>query len=270
MERFETHGDAYLKFIATLFIFKSHEKWHEGHMTSLKGRLVSNRNLFYIGNDFGLSNMLKTTKFCDNNKFYGLAPSTMLPRNIFSTLKTNKNLLCELLNFERLSDAEVEQGFLSTKSILNFSTENPTEYYDESLTANILEQKIGDKIVADSVEALIGCVVSSIGIYPALKLCEKLKILPNDDGKLKNLLTEPIPPRVLTNDDAAEIKINNRNSLETKIDYEFKNQWYLLQALTHPSYPIKSAGTYEQLEFLGDAVLDFLVLLKPYTFLFKI
>lgn len=258
MERFETLGDAFLKFIASLFIFKTHEKWSEGHMTTLKGRLVSNRNLFYIGNEYGLSTMLKTKKFCDNNKYYGLAPSTMLPRNILMLLKANKNLLSELLNFnENLSDLEVEQGFLNTDNILKFSTDKPGDF-DSHLAANLLEQEIGDKIIADAVEALIGCVVSSLGVYSALKLCGTLKILSNDDGNLNKLLTEEIPPRVTT-PEANQTIINNRNFLEQTIGYKFTNQIYLLQALTHSSNPIKPAGTYEQLEFLGDAVLDFLI-----------
>lgn len=47
---------------------------------------------------------------------------------------------------------------------------------------------------------------------------------------------------------------------EEKLDYNFKNQELLFQALTHKSYHNehikKSAGHNERLEFLGDAVLD--------------
>ena len=53
--------------------------------------------------------------------------------------------------------------------------------------------------------------------------------------------------------------ISNRTKFEQKIGYNFEDERYFIQALTHASYPIKIAGTYEQLEFLGDAVLDFLV-----------
>jgi dsRNA-specific ribonuclease len=125
------------------------------------------------------------------------------------------------------------------------------------VTYFILEQHVGDKIIADAVEALLGCVVTSVGIDKALKLCGILKILPNQNGKLNTLLTERIPPRTFGDDEAT---INSLPLLQkTLAGYKINDKRYFLQALTHCSYPGKSFGTYEQLEFLGDAVLDFLV-----------
>jgi endoribonuclease Dicer len=143
MERFETIGDAFLKFIASLFLFKSHETWHEGHLTNLKGRMVSNRNLFYIGNDYGMSSMLKTTKFYDGmigkNYLIGLAPGTKLPSNIEETLQTNKNYLTQLLNIE-LSMEEIEVGMMTNsnlKSFLNSCKSKGDDMFDNTLLPNI-------------------------------------------------------------------------------------------------------------------------------------
>ena len=47
------------------------------------------------------------------------------------------------------------------------------------------------------------------------------------------------------------------NELEQKIQYHFKDQKLLAQALTHRSY--KKQTHNERLEFLGDAVLDLVV-----------
>lgn len=51
------------------------------------------------------------------------------------------------------------------------------------------------------------------------------------------------------------------DSLEEKIAYRFQNDRLLRQALTHSSYAnemkINKYGDYERLEFLGDAVLEF-------------
>ena len=50
------------------------------------------------------------------------------------------------------------------------------------------------------------------------------------------------------------------NTFEERIQYTFKNKLYLLQALTHASYqPNRVTDCYQRLEFLGDALLDFLV-----------
>jgi endoribonuclease Dicer len=99
--------------------------------------------------------------------------------------------------------------------------------------------------------------VTSVGINNALKLCGILKILPFQNGKLNTLLTEQISPRTSCDEEAV---IDNIGLLQkTLAGYEINDKRYFVQALTHCSYPCKSFGTYEQLEFLGDAVLDFLV-----------
>ena len=49
-------------------------------------------------------------------------------------------------------------------------------------------------------------------------------------------------------------------SIQEQIGYAFKEKSFLLQALTHASYTInKITESYERLEFLGDAILDYLV-----------
>jgi len=47
------------------------------------------------------------------------------------------------------------------------------------------------------------------------------------------------------------------SKLEENIDYKFKNQQLIIEALTHKSY--KKPYNNERLEFLGDAVLDLIV-----------
>jgi len=62
--------------------------------------------------------------------------------------------------------------------------------------------------------------------------------------------------------------------LETLLDYTFRNKWLALQALTHPSHSQKSRRSergqgdvviisdYQRLEFLGDALLDYMVIVQ--------
>ncbi|KAI1729942.1 ribonuclease III domain-containing protein [Ditylenchus destructor] len=50
------------------------------------------------------------------------------------------------------------------------------------------------------------------------------------------------------------------DQVEQAISYEFGNKAYLLQAFTHASYyKNQVTGCYQRLEFLGDAVLDYLI-----------
>ncbi|KAL7037571.1 hypothetical protein ACKWTF_009277 [Chironomus riparius] len=258
MERFEALGDGFLKFIASLFLYKTHENWHEGHLTALKGKMVSNRNLYYIGNDFGLSNILNCSQFDMKSSF---APSTKLPVNLKKILVNDKRLLTYLLDVtENLSDSEVDNGIMSDEKLKIFRStlmdiedeQDSARNIDRSFIGFLDQKVIGDKIIADCVEALLGCTVSSVGIDATYKLCQKLKILP----ETQNLLTEKIHPRIVHETD---LTVPNRGALEKKISYKFSNEIYLTQALTHASYPNKASGTYQQLEFLGDAVLDFLI-----------
>ena len=54
--------------------------------------------------------------------------------------------------------------------------------------------------------------------------------------------------------------------IENKIGYTFKEKSFLLQAFTHASYgDNRLTGSYERLEYVGDAVLDYLVTIYIYT-----
>lgn len=62
------------------------------------------------------------------------------------------------------------------------------------------------------------------------------------------------------NDSSICFLLPSWKQLESKLGYTFKNRGYLLQALTHASYsPNRITRSYEMLEFIGDAVLDFLI-----------
>uniref|UniRef100_A0AC34GQB6 RNase III domain-containing protein n=1 Tax=Panagrolaimus sp. ES5 TaxID=591445 RepID=A0AC34GQB6_9BILA len=55
-------------------------------------------------------------------------------------------------------------------------------------------------------------------------------------------------------------------NIETKIGYKFQNRTLLLQAFTNGSHHYASKyGTYQRLEFLGDAVLEYLIVRDIYA-----
>jgi ribonuclease-3 len=53
--------------------------------------------------------------------------------------------------------------------------------------------------------------------------------------------------------------VSSINEIEDIIKYTFKNKNLLLKAFTHSSFTHDKSLTYERLEFLGDALLDFVV-----------
>ncbi|KAK6479012.1 endoribonuclease Dicer-like [Huso huso] len=145
------------------------------------------------------------------------------------------------------------------------------------------EQCIADKSIADCVEALLGCYLTSCGERAAqLFLCSLgLKVLPvvkNSEvastcnqtelskGKAKDVEYDwlKIPPRCMFDHPDAEKTLNHLISgfenFEEKINYTFQNKAYLLQAFTHASYHYNTiTDCYQRLEFLGDAILDYLI-----------
>ncbi|CAK6975072.1 endoribonuclease Dicer [Scomber scombrus] len=143
------------------------------------------------------------------------------------------------------------------------------------------EQCIADKSIADCVEALLGCYLTSCGERAAqMFLCSLgLKVLPWERGSLTQALVLhsrqttaldlcygwlKIPPRCLLAHPDAERTLNHLISgfenFEAKINYTFQNKAYLLQAFTHASYHYNTiTDCYQRLEFLGDAILDYLI-----------
>lgn len=64
----------------------------------------------------------------------------------------------------------------------------------------------------------------------------------------------PNPERTLN------LLLDGFSSFEEKLGYHFSDRSYLLQAMTHASYsPNRLTDCYQRLEFLGDAVLDYLI-----------
>uniref|UniRef100_A0A4W5RSJ8 ribonuclease III n=1 Tax=Hucho hucho TaxID=62062 RepID=A0A4W5RSJ8_9TELE len=140
------------------------------------------------------------------------------------------------------------------------------------------EQCIADKSIADCVEALLGCYLTSCGERAAqMFLCSLgLKVLPverrlKEKGgviQVVNLDIQygwlKIPPRCIFDHPDAELTLNHLISgfenFERKISYTFQNKAYLLQAFTHASYHYNTiTDCYQRLEFLGDAILDYLI-----------
>ncbi|XP_061551419.1 endoribonuclease Dicer isoform X2 [Phycodurus eques] len=153
----------------------------------------------------------------------------------------------------------------------NPSEENyGTELGKQSISYDLhTEQCIADKSIADCVEALLGCYLTSCGERAAqMFLCSLgLKVLPLERGSLTGDFSYgwlKIPPRCMLEHPDAERTLNHLISgfenFEKKINYTFQNKAYLLQAFTHASYHYNTiTDCYQRLEFLGDAILDYLI-----------
>ncbi|KAL5567067.1 hypothetical protein UlMin_030231 [Ulmus minor] len=110
-------------------------------------------------------------------------------------------------------------------------------------------RNLKSKRVADVVEALIGAFLSTGGEIEAIKFMNWIGI------KLE-FASLPYERHFQVQ---AEKHVNI-GRLESMLNYSFRDPSLLVEALTHGSYVLPEIPTcYQRLEFLGDAVLDYLV-----------
>ncbi|KAL2842904.1 ribonuclease III domain-containing protein [Aspergillus pseudoustus] len=122
-------------------------------------------------------------------------------------------------------------------------------------------QEISANVLADVVEALIGAAYIDGGVSRACCCIQRLRILPEAP-------LQPIPVQTNPRDDDATGHMAAQDStlvaLQTSLEYTFRNPSLLVEALTHPSLTCSTATpSYQRLEFLGDAVLDLIIINQP-------
>lgn len=125
------------------------------------------------------------------------------------------------------------------------------------------EQKrvMSSKTLADVVESVIGVSYIDGGLVKALQ-CMSLFL---GEGQFKdfqttrNVLFEAVEPKNMALPAIYE-------PLEETIGYVFQEKTLLVEAITHASY-VSALYTSERLEFMGDALLDHIVVQGTYEFI---
>lgn len=113
-------------------------------------------------------------------------------------------------------------------------------------------QKLSKKKYADVIEALVAAAHESGGIPLSRSLIYTL--LPEVFDSLPKSQQARIPANLHHFSEHLELK------LDDLLSFKFDNRDLLWEALTHPSWQRdQSTSSYQRLEFLGDAVLDFIV-----------
>ncbi|XP_045498782.1 endoribonuclease Dicer isoform X2 [Colias croceus] len=270
LERAETLGDSFLKFAATLYLFHKFPALDEGQLTNIKCKLIGNRNLYYAGVKKGLAGRMKVEHFSPRSDF--AVPGFFAPKELIKFIEQHKIRPSYLIGME-FSLAEALSGNLSAESLKmveqRFTDMNSTaEAEPEGMVQNAMQgyvgaQAVSDKSVADCVEAFIGTYLISGGIEGAVKILEWMKVIPPEDNFIQYLhktVSTPIKEEKISEKEVDVLLNYTRDKIENILDYKFNDPCFLLEALSHPSY-IRNRYTrsYERLEFLGDAILDFLI-----------
>lgn len=159
LERLETIGDSFLKYAITAYLYCTHENVHEGKLSHLRSKQVSNLNLYRLGKLKMFGERMISTKFEPHDNW--LPPCYFVPHKlekalIDASIPTTLWNMITLPTFKDPTDKEIEEAIQQFK--VGFSNDN-IENVPLFVPYNLVTQhSIPDKSIADCVEALIGIV----------------------------------------------------------------------------------------------------------------
>ncbi|EDV28815.1 uncharacterized protein TRIADDRAFT_52064 [Trichoplax adhaerens] len=143
----------------------------------------------------------------------------------------------------------VPPGFVINQTVSELSIAMSREYTHQPLTK---------KAIADCVEGLIGYLCLVCGRNSVLRF---MRWLGFEISECLDGIQELIP----SIDFRTNLYSETANSVETILNYSFRNRSLLMLALTHKSYSGLESISYEKLAFLGDTLLIYQICLFLYT-----
>ncbi|KAG0553607.1 hypothetical protein KC19_12G024900 [Ceratodon purpureus] len=251
MEALELFGDSFLKYAVSRKLFLELKTVNEGVLSTRRMHRICNRTLHQLAVKRGLPAYIRDCQF-DPSRW--VAPGMVV----------SKEIKC------RCKEKQMFKPFISTTSkvigvfgneILKDTVQTETIKPKIGLTCDKGHRYLCSKTVADVVEALIGAYLDfGKNCEGALKFMVWTGIDVDYDPHLMKAASEESPVD-LSCDYGMDVK-----ALEKRIGYTFKNKYLLLEAMTHTSnMGGDRVRCYQRLEFLGDAVLDFLLTRHLFT-----
>ena len=292
LERLEFLGDKFLKLIGSLFYYRTMPDKHEGWLSRYRSELVSNQNLYVRSSKTIRLPRFILNKNIDPNKNW--IPPCHVPSCVFDKIDEALTLVStttpdDLHNIKKIIPKEAterinaKQKLSEAKECLGVNDYLLKKYENES-NESLLKlcelipdehlQGIQTKGVADSMEALLGLCVARYGYRKGVDLLDKIEVTTFQAAAnvkpmlLKDHLYEPTPKSQIYSLPSnmiafASSRYKGLVNVEKALNYTFKEPLYLVEALTHASY--REIDTcYQRLEFLGDAVLDVLMVFHIY------
>ena len=298
-ERLEILGDSLLKIHVSIDVFLTRPLDTEGKLTSHRSRIVSNRNLFKLATDhLNLRNIGDFCGFLAPQMFCPPFVPAALQNDSLVNLFPVKNLIDPQLFWFHLNS--LHESILTRKAMttaLPRGTTNTLDPIDPLRQGDPFEKEqrqfhviYGSKALADMVEAILGCAFYSlIAVNPKNPSCifnpevmgflrvllNKWQLLSDETFHLLQLDTmmnfsglHLLELPMMLPSPFLQISLVIKRIFN---GYQFKKPELLYQAIKHSSVnniapAVDSANsTYERLEFLGDAVLDWHVTYFLYT-----
>ena len=296
LERLETLGDSFLKFTTSAFLFCDRPHAHEGRLTSARSRRVGNLNLYFLAKqkERGITGKILSTSF---------DPREMWIPPCFSFNESDPNLTQSSQQpTEHNTSAEMPKLPEQQRHYLyhRVSDKGVADCIEAILGSYLVSGGIeaglrfmkwmGVKITKDDKSKEFTANNTSLSppspkrLKPSLpqdifNIAESTNtpLFIRDSSLILSKHFGPLPQTVFSERDQYEIQrlltvsSSSRHELhahklEEAIGWTFHNPSLLLQALTHASYTKnRVTDCYQRLEFLGDAVLDYLITCNIYS-----
>ncbi|KAK4391355.1 Dicer-like protein 4 [Sesamum angolense] len=222
LERLEVLGDAFLKFAVGRHLFLKHAALDEGQLTRKRSNIVNNSNLLKLATRNNLQVYVRDQSFEADQFFaFGRSCSLSCHKEIEKTIHPR--------SYDKKNSANAE------------------------VRCNKCHHWLYNKTVADVVEALVGAFIVDSGFKAATAFLNWLGIEVHfTHSQIDNICSAS--KAFLPLADQMDV-----NALENILGYKFAHKGLLIQAFVHPSFNNHLGGCYQRLEFLGDAVLDYLI-----------
>ncbi|SJX66616.1 related to cell cycle control protein dicer [Sporisorium reilianum f. sp. reilianum] len=122
-------------------------------------------------------------------------------------------------------------------------------------------EAVKEKTLSDMVEALLGAALLTAGPDLALLVCRVFNLLPASITTLAsfNDLLLTLKQQAIAENWQSRISRSGLDHLQSLFDHTYRYPHLGLEAFTHPSLLASVLPSYQRLEFLGDAWLDFCI-----------
>lgn len=286
LERLETLGDSFLKLSTSVFLFCDRPIDHEGKLTCSRANRVENFNLYHLAKQRGITGLVFSTAFEPRQMW--IPPGFIFKEDATGTENGNgtgdasPDQLTDRerhYSYHRVSDKGVADCVESLIGayLVSGGIEAAIRFL-KWIGIKLLCQQSQDASTSDEADSMESGEISSSSSENSAYLTPPISKRPRVDDSLFLCDSSSVfvghfgvPDSLLLSDKQKLevrrlLKLCRASRICKRLNWEFKDQKILLQALTHASYARnRVTDCYQRLEFLGDAVLDYLVTCHIYS-----
>ncbi|KAK4759794.1 hypothetical protein SAY87_022925 [Trapa incisa] len=220
LERLKILGGAFLTFAVSWHLFLLHDTLDEGQLTTKRSNTMNNSTLFKLAIRSNLQGYIRDQPF-EPSLFFALGR----PCPNICNDETKKGLHFSHQGNEKAKTIRCSRGHIW----------------------------LHKKTIVDVVEALVGAFLLDSGFKAASAFLKWVGIEVDFDASYVHYAC------ISSSQFMPLAELLDVSSLEDHVGYKFHYRGLLLQAFLHSSYSRIAGVCYQRLEFLGDAVLDYLV-----------